>query len=35
MHVIIICKFHEDPTENEKATLFTSSIMAILIIKGT
>ena len=29
MHVIIICKFHEDPTKNEEATLFTMSIMAI------
>ena len=35
MHVIIICKFHEDPTKNEEATLFTRSIIAILTIKGT
>ena len=24
MYVIIICKFHEDPTKNEEASLFMS-----------
>ena len=45
MHVIVICKFHEDPTKNG-ATLITKVIMAVfffcfflfcfffLIIKG-
>ena len=23
MHVIVICKFHEDQTKNKEATLFT------------
>ena len=27
MHVIVICKFHSDPTKNEEATLITMSII--------
>ena len=34
MHVIIICKFHEDPTKNEDAMLFTRSIMAVFDNQG-
>ena len=29
IHVINIYKFHEDPTKNNEATLFKTSIMAI------
>ena len=34
MHVIVICKFYEDPTKNEEATLFTRSIMATFENQG-